>query len=71
MSFLFLNFVTAFQLLPYSYYNPYNMSALINAHDCFSENNVFFFFVVVFCCFFLIAGIASLDDVALCHDVSS
>ena len=59
--FLSLSFITAFQLLPYSYYNPYNASALINAPNRFSENNVFF----------LIARIASLDDVALCHEVSS
>ena len=38
--FLFLSFITAFQILMYSYYNPYNASALINR---FSENNVFFF----------------------------
>ena len=42
--FLFLNFITAFQILPYSYYNPYNASVLINAPNRFSENNVFFFF---------------------------
>ena len=41
--FLFLSFITAFQLLQYSYYNPYNASALINAPNCFSENKVFFF----------------------------
>ena len=41
--FLFLSFITAFQLLPYSYYNLCNASALINAPNRFSENNVFFF----------------------------
>ena len=41
--FLFLSFITAFQLLPYTYYNPYNVSALINAPNRFSENNVPFF----------------------------
>ena len=62
--FLSLSFITTFQLLPYSYYNSYNASALINAPNRFSK--IMFFFFVVF--FF---SIASLDDVALCHEVSS
>ena len=38
---LFLSFITAFQLLQYSYY-PYNASALINAPNRFPENTGFF-----------------------------
>ena len=49
---LFLSFITAFQLLPYSFYSSYNASALINAPNCFSENNVFCFFVFFCCCCF-------------------
>ena len=32
--------ITAFELIPYSYYIPYNAPALINAPNRFSENNV-------------------------------
>ena len=35
--FLFLSFITAFQLLPYSYYNPYNASALITPETAFPK----------------------------------
>ena len=40
--FLFLSFNTAFQLLPYSYYNPLNASALNTPQTAFPEISFFF-----------------------------
>ena len=46
--FLFLSYITAFQLLPYSYYNPYNASALITPQTAFPKIMFFFLFLFFF-----------------------
>ena len=45
--FLFLSFITAFQLLPYSFYNLYNASAQMTPQTAFPKI-MFFFFLFLF-----------------------